>query len=132
MNNLSLYLSGGPHQTSSSSASKRKKLKPANLQNVAPDPNNGTSQPEADPVTVNVEIPDDLKFVLVSDWDLLMHKKSLLVVKNDSVNVHFQRLPRVICFGCSTQAFFDILKKTQGQNNSSRFFRQLKQNHSKT
>jgi len=75
-------VAGPSRETSTSSASKRKKLKPANLQNVAPD-SNSTSQPEGNPVTVNVEIPDDLKFVLVSDWDLLMHKKSLLVLPAD-------------------------------------------------
>ena len=83
---------------------------------MAPAPNTSTSQPEGDPVTVNVEIPDDLKFVLVSDWDLLMHKKSLLVVKKMIQSMFTFR----DCFGLSAldvllRLFFDILKKLKAK-----------------
>ena len=31
---------------------------------------------EGENIKINVDIPEELKFVLVSDWDLLTHKKS--------------------------------------------------------
>ena len=32
---------------------------------------------EGESIKINVDIPEELKFVLVSDWDLLTHKKSI-------------------------------------------------------
>lgn len=72
-----------PSSTTSSSKRKKPKLSTSSSYEGASgrtDWHGESDGEEGEPIKLRVVIPDGLKFVLVSDWDLVVHKKNIFIL----------------------------------------------------